>query len=158
MLGQRAIRRSDPEPDRLPDRQPPAFVLVDAAIVGGDLAKALRWYRPAQMVPATMGQPNSEFAMIAGGSIPLVSAAALAAASREHERAARLFGAAQRLREELGAPATSAHTRLHEGAHTSVQAALGGERFSREWTLGYAMGPEAVRDEIEATLDVVASM
>ena len=125
-----------------------ALVLVDAAINGGDPEKAVRWYRLAQAIPATMGQPESEFAMVAGGSTPLVSAAALAAASDEHERAARLFGAAQRLREELGAPATSAHTRLHEGAQTGVQAALGEERFSRELGRRNTVGsPENTRQD-----------
>ena len=55
------------------------------------------------------------------------------------ERAVRLFGAAQALREEAGRPMSPLDLAEHERQHDVVRRALGDERFAAAWATGQAM-------------------
>jgi tetratricopeptide (TPR) repeat protein len=64
------------------------------------------------------------------------------------QRAARLFGAAEALREKTGAaPAFPATQALYERDLASVRARLGSEAFGAAWAEGRAMGPEEAAAE-----------
>jgi predicted ATPase len=68
------------------------------------------------------------------------------------ERAARLFGAAEAIREKTGAvPAFPATQALYERDLESVRARLGSEAFASAWAEGRAMRPE------EAAAEAIAS-
>ena len=66
----------------------------------------------------------------------------LASAGRS-SLAARLLGAAQRLRETHGLQLDATDSKLHEDAVDSVKAKLI-RRFDPEWSIGYGLNPEAV--------------
>ena len=67
---------------------------------------------------------------------------ALAATADDPARAARLFAAAESLRERIASP-LSPSDRTERDAHvSSARAALGEEPFSREWASGRAMSQE----------------
>jgi non-specific serine/threonine protein kinase len=75
--------------------------------------------------------------------------AVVAAAHGQPERAARLFGAAEGLREGIGAPLPRADRAEHRSI-TAVRAALGEEAFAAAWAEGRAMGlPQAVEYAME---------
>jgi hypothetical protein len=64
------------------------------------------------------------------------------------ERAARLFGAAEALREKTGtAPAFPATQALYERDLSSVRARLGSDAFGSAWAEGRAMRPEEAAAE-----------
>jgi predicted ATPase/transcriptional regulator with XRE-family HTH domain len=133
-----------------------AFVLVDVALVRQDVAKAAARYRTALLVPVTVGEHLSadlaDSAVLAGGTAPLVSAAVMADACGDSVQAARLFGAADRRREEMGAETTHPFT-LFQGTMRATRSALGEESFAAAWAVGRTLEPEAVRAEIEAVLE-----
>ncbi len=68
-------------------------------------------------------------------------------------RAARLWGAAEALRESLGAPLTPADRRVHEGFQDIARAHLGDERWVVAWDTGRKMPLDEVLHE---ALDVPA--
>jgi predicted ATPase/class 3 adenylate cyclase/uncharacterized protein HemY len=70
--------------------------------------------------------------------------AALAVAQAHSERAARLFGAAEGLREATGAPLPPADRAEHDRPVAAVRTALGEEAFASAWAEGRAMSLEAV--------------
>jgi tetratricopeptide (TPR) repeat protein len=72
--------------------------------------------------------------------------AELVAAKRAHEQAARILGAAARLREESGLLIPPQEARDHERVAAATRAALGNDAFENAWRLGVAMDLEnAVR-------------
>jgi predicted ATPase/DNA-binding XRE family transcriptional regulator len=133
-----------------------AFVLVDVALAAGDVVGAVEWYRRAfsdatAIDKQEMGNSREAIVMY-GGSVPMSVAGALATAATDYERGVRLFGAAARLREELGAGAQSAQEKMHERAVHAARASLGAERFEAAWTVGRGLAVEEVVAEIEAAL------
>jgi hypothetical protein len=68
--------------------------------------------------------------------------AALAVARAQLVRAARLFGAAEGLREAMGAPLRSADRAEHDRSVAAARAALGEEAFTAAWAEGRAMSLE----------------
>ena len=67
------------------------------------------------------------------------------------ERAARLFGAAQALREEAGRPMSPLDLAEHERQHDVVRRALGDEQFAAAWATGQAMSlDEAIQYALTA--------
>src|SRR5262249_34525659 len=69
--------------------------------------------------------------------------AAVAVAQAQPERAARLFGAAEALREAMGAPLPPADRPEHARAVASARTALGDEAFAAAWVEGRALSMEA---------------
>jgi hypothetical protein len=78
-----------------------------------------------------------------GCVVGLEGLAALAVALGQSERAARLFGAAEELREAMGfRPLWPSERAEHERPVTAVRTALGQEAFAAAWTEGRAMSLE----------------
>ena len=74
-----------------------------------------------------------------GIAYSLEAFAALAAAQGQAERAAKLFGTAEALRETLSAPLRPSEGADHDRAVSRVQSLLPTETFASAWTLGRAM-------------------
>ncbi|MGH7428914.1 MAG: tetratricopeptide repeat protein, partial [Candidatus Methylomirabilaceae bacterium] len=68
--------------------------------------------------------------------------ASLAGANGRHERAARLFGAAEALRERIGAPLSPADRVEYDHGVSAVRAALTGAVLEAAWAQGRAMTQE----------------
>jgi len=64
------------------------------------------------------------------------------ATAGDHERSASLFGAAESLREAVGAPVLAFYKRDYDGAVASVRQALGPQVFERCWRFGLGLSPE----------------
>src|SRR5437868_6685312 len=67
--------------------------------------------------------------------------AAVAGAQGQHERAARLLGAAAAARERLGAGLSESGRPLHERARAAARAALGDKAWAAAWAAGRALPP-----------------
>jgi non-specific serine/threonine protein kinase len=65
--------------------------------------------------------------------------ALLAAAQQQPERAARLFGAAESLRERIGVPLHPDDQKEHDQKEAAAREALGEPAFSTTWEAGRAM-------------------
>ncbi len=72
--------------------------------------------------------------------------APVAAALAEPHRAARIWGAAERLREEIGAPLPPNERPRYERQVATARAALGSETFAAAWAEGRAMSMEQAID------------
>ncbi|GAA3070468.1 hypothetical protein GCM10010485_05030 [Streptosporangium carneum] len=96
---------------------------------GGDPARAAAAHHSALKAGADMG-------LRARTADSLEAVAGLAVEQRRHEHAARLFGAAQALRDRLGLPRPPAVTRQHEADLAEARAALGSAGFSAAWQEG----------------------
>ena len=70
--------------------------------------------------------------------------AAVAALRAEHARAARLWGAAESLREAIGAAESPLERRLLESQGAVARAALGTTLFEGEWEVGRRLGFDQV--------------
>jgi predicted ATPase/DNA-binding CsgD family transcriptional regulator len=70
----------------------------------------------------------------------------VAAAQKQPERAARLFGAAAALREVIGAPRPPAFRSYHERSLAAVRDRLGEENFAAAWEEGWAMTTQQAID------------
>ncbi len=80
--------------------------------------------------------------------------AAVAIAQAQPARAARLFGAAEGLREAMGAPLPPADRAEHERSVAAVRAALGEDAFAVAWAEGRAMSLEqAVANALQGSAD-----
>jgi tetratricopeptide (TPR) repeat protein len=79
--------------------------------------------------------------MIRNPALPifLEAVASLAVAQGEAERAARLYGAAERSRETKGTPLTPSERKEYERSVAAARAALGEESFAAAWSEGRAM-------------------
>ena len=73
----------------------------------------------------------------------------------EPERAARLFGAAEALREMVGAPLAANERADHEHYVNTVQVALGDEAFAVAWEAGRALSLAGAIAEALETVDQV---
>jgi non-specific serine/threonine protein kinase len=86
------------------------------------------------------------------GHVPngLETSAALATAERDPERAARLYGAASRVRQRSGYATIASERASYEQALATVRSALGEERFADAWQDGASMSTdEAVAYALE---------
>jgi predicted ATPase/DNA-binding CsgD family transcriptional regulator len=77
--------------------------------------------------------------------------AAVSAARGQPDRAVRLFGAAARLREAIGAPLPPADRGAHERELGAARARLGEDAFAAAWAVGRAMTPEGAIEHALAT-------
>jgi predicted ATPase len=71
-----------------------------------------------------------------GSAWSLEGLAGVAAAQEQADRAARLFGAAEAVREAIGAPAPVPERVDYEGSKAAVRDALGEEAFAAAWAAG----------------------
>jgi predicted ATPase/class 3 adenylate cyclase len=106
--------------------------LGETALAQGDLVAARGWLAAALRLCDELGDP----VMIAWCLAGLGSAAAL---DEEPERAARLWGAAERLRAALGCRPAPAARATYERAVALARAQLGEEVFAAEWEAGGAL-------------------
>jgi non-specific serine/threonine protein kinase len=108
----------------------------------GDLEGASTAYRDALGIEQALGNR-------VGIGYCLEGFGAVAAARGPWARAARLGGAAEALREEVGAPLERLDQRLHDGWVSKLRAALDPATLEKEWARGRAMGlEEAVREAL----------
>jgi non-specific serine/threonine protein kinase len=82
------------------------------------------------------------------GAYALEAAAELAEARGESARSARLCGAAQVLRTEIGAPLTSPDQEIYDAVVSRVKDALGEESAATGWAEGRTMSYEEAADEV----------
>jgi hypothetical protein len=73
----------------------------------------------------------------------------LAVARRQPVRAARLFAAAEALRERIGAPLPASERAEHDRAVAAAREALSPDMFRRAWAAGSFLTPE---EAVEAVL------
>jgi non-specific serine/threonine protein kinase len=131
----------------------PALYLGHVACDQGDYAQAAEWYAEAVatydhiggMVAALAWDRESVARALAG-------LAALASACGQPDRAARLFGAAERLREEVGLALAFPERATYERATAAAAARLGDTAFAVAWAAGRAMRPEEATAEVEELL------
>ena len=98
----------------------------------GNYSLAEAWLRES----ATMSQDLDDRDGIAQG---LECLARVAVATDSPERGARMWGAAERMREEIGHPMLLNHRPSYNRAVVAARAALGDDAFDRAWNDGRAM-------------------
>jgi len=72
----------------------------------------------------------------------------LVASQGEHEWAARLWGAAEALREAIGAPMPPVYRATYEQAVALARAQVGEEAFAAAWAEGLAMPLEQTINDV----------
>jgi len=78
--------------------------------------------------------------------------AGLCVSQKKHEMAARIFGAADQLRETIGAPIPVGHRHRHDREIASIDRALDAGGFERAWAQGRAMDlDEAIAEALRAS-------
>lgn len=133
---QRAFAVYDaPGPTRSPSAASPLLNLGHVARLTGDFTLAQSHYAQSLCFFVRAGDSSG----VAHG---LEGCACLAADKLEAERAARLFGAADALREAIGVPVPPVDRAGYEGPRRSARVALGEERFAQIWAEGRALTPE----------------
>ena len=110
-------------------------VLGHAARLMGDYAEARAQYYRAAVILAEMNNSWGLFYL-------LVAFACLAAAEAQWERAARLFGAVERLGATIGAPMVPIERTECERDTAAARVALGEPAFAAAWTAGQALSLE----------------
>jgi ATP/maltotriose-dependent transcriptional regulator MalT len=113
----------------------PLLCLAHVALAQGDLADARRRYQEGL---ATLHEMGSEAFLAAC----LEGLAALSAAQATPHQAARLWGAAEVLRETIGAPMYPVHRASFEQAIALARAQLGEQAFGAAWSEGRLMTPQ----------------
>lgn len=127
-------------------------VLGDVALARGDHAQALAYYREGLGLVDEHGDRRFLAENLAG-------IAAAVAARGQPERAARLYGAAALLREQLGAATEGWRPTAYEREVAQVRAALPPATFAAAWEAGTALPLAAVIAEALAdeSLPIVAN-
>jgi non-specific serine/threonine protein kinase len=108
--------------------------LAIVALVRRDLDRVAALLAEAIPLALAVGQP----VLVANGLMGL----AVVAAGEEPARAARLFGAAEALRETAGVAIWEPRRRLYDPALERVRRALGTAAFDADWTAGRALTRE----------------
>ena len=83
----------------------------------------------------------------------MANTAAISAARGELTEAARLFGAAEALREEIGSRPRLPEVTVYDRAQAAVRAALPASEVTAAWTAGRTLAPAAAVTEALAALD-----
>lgn len=103
----------------------------------GNLNEAVRWLGQGLALSQTLGDQACIAWCLAGlGSV--------AALDEEPERAARLWGAAERLRQAIGCRSAPAARATYERALATACAQLGDEAFATAWAAGRTLSLEQV--------------
>ena len=113
--------------------------LAIALIYRGQVASALGDSRRADLAFQEGLKLSREWDSAWGMAECLEGLAVVAAANSEPDRAARLLGAAARLRQAIGAPVHPVDRSDHERAVAASQAALGSRVYADAWASGQAM-------------------
>ena len=87
----------------------------------------------------------------------LEGAASLATTTGQVERAARLLGAAEALRERLGRPLDRPLRPAYERLVTAVRTQLGADPYAVAWGAGWALTEAEAVEEAEAVLAAIAA-
>jgi predicted ATPase/DNA-binding SARP family transcriptional activator len=106
----------------------------------GDAAQARRWFAQALREHRETGQLRDTAEDLEGF-------ARLARLQSDWERAARLWGAAESLREATGTPLTPEEQKEYERDQAAVREALGEAAFEAAWSAGRAMTMEHAIEE-----------
>jgi predicted ATPase/DNA-binding CsgD family transcriptional regulator len=123
------------------------LLLGDAARDGGDLATAAERYSEyLELTAATLHGASEDLARAAA------AVAVLATERGEPERAARLLGASERLRETVGLALALPERAAYERAGAQARDELGDEAFGRAVADGRAFAPREALVEVEDAL------
>jgi predicted ATPase/DNA-binding SARP family transcriptional activator/Flp pilus assembly protein TadD len=98
----------------------------------GDDGKAQQWFRESLTLSSKLGARED----IAGC---LEGMAALFSRQKQPANAAKLYGAAEKLRDQIGAPIPASDQTYYERMKTEVRAQLGESAFNIAWARGQAM-------------------
>jgi non-specific serine/threonine protein kinase len=123
------------------------LALANAVKGSGDLARAEALARQS----LTLAGPLGTRRLLA---MALETLAGTAAAAGRSARAARLFGAAEALRDAFGMPRPAPEQARYEDDVAAARAALGGEQFAVHWAAGRELSveqalQEAAREDVE---------
>jgi tetratricopeptide (TPR) repeat protein len=117
--------------------------LGETALGLGNLDEAARWLAQALTISQMLGdQASIAWCLASLGSV--------AALDEEPERAARLWGAAERLRQAIGCRSAPATRATYERALAVARAQLGEDAFGVAWAAGTAMTIEQAMAEVLA--------
>ena len=119
--------------------------LALATMLQGDLERAIPACREALGLSQALGHKN-------GIAYCLEGMAGIAGVQGQAERAATLFGAAQALRDVIGAPLAPAFRAVYERMMATARAELGETTFTERWAEGRAMTLEQAIAEAEQTI------
>jgi ATP/maltotriose-dependent transcriptional regulator MalT len=151
-MGQAELRRGDYTAARprfeesmrllleLRDRRSMAMCLNglgEIALSGGDYTTARTLREEAVTIFSEMGDKWYT-------AFSLDGLAAVAVAERRPEHAARLFGAAEAMREEIGVPVPPVRRASYERAVAAMRAQLAASAFANIWAEGRRMSPEQI--------------
>jgi tetratricopeptide (TPR) repeat protein len=107
-------------------------LLGNAALARGDITEASGFYTQSLTLRHELGDRE-------GMAAPLEGLAAVAERLDYVERAARLYGAAEALREAIGAPIPPTDFGLHSRAISSLKSRSEGDAIAAEWRMGRAL-------------------
>jgi len=124
-------------------------LLAAVALVRKDHADAYRWYTDSLAMHREHGDRLGIVKCLEG-------LAYVMAGTGQFERGARLLGAAERLRREVGAPLTQVEAPMVEGCIARHREALGDVRFEALLEEGRGMTDQQVRVEVGDTLQANA--
>jgi tetratricopeptide (TPR) repeat protein len=113
--------------------------LAYVALEQGEYPVARAWFEQALAANREAEYPKWDAELLLG-------VAQLAAALRADARAARLWGAAEGLRETIGTPLPPSRRETYERQVSEVRAALGEEAFAGVWAEGRVMSREEAID------------
>jgi non-specific serine/threonine protein kinase len=111
------------------------YILATIADETGNVAQAIELYRESLRLATQSRDPQQILAVLERVSL-------LSAKAGQPERAARLLGTAERLRERLGRPITPGEQQVVECSMTLARARLGEAAFSAARSAGRALSPE----------------
>jgi DNA-binding CsgD family transcriptional regulator len=118
--------------------------LTLATTFQGDFDRAIQACQEALAMSQALGQKN-------GLAFSLEEMAGIAGVQGQAQRATKLFGAAEALREAIGAPLPPGFRALYERVMVTARAHLGEAAFAETWAQGRAMTLEQAIAEAEQT-------
>jgi len=119
------------------------YALAEVAAVEGDYARSRVLYEQGLGVARESGDKRTITSGLERTNAPgLEGLAAAVAAQGSHAWAARLWGAAEALREAIGAPLPPVERAPYHRAVASTRAQLGEQAFAAAWAEGRTMSPE----------------
>jgi tetratricopeptide (TPR) repeat protein len=136
------LRNIDPEYIGVPEAN---HSLGETALARGDAALAATYFEESLMLSRRIEVPKFQAWCLAG-------LAGVAAINEEPERAAWLWGAAESLRQSIGARPAPAARATHERLQAEVRKQLGEDKFNAKWAEGQVASMEqAVVKALSAT-------
>jgi non-specific serine/threonine protein kinase len=131
-----------------------ALYLAHVACARGEHGRAAAWFREglSDEIDDSAWLVEAEWRARCAAGV-----ATLAAACGEAERAARLFGAAEAARVEIGMALALPERAVYEQAAAAATARLGEGAFAAAWAAGRAAGPAAALADIAAVLATAAA-